>query len=101
MAADQLQGGVEDTAAHRRRRLEAEFLEQVLLAAEQPVQGGAGDACSGGQLIHGEPGQSVLVWVRPMPFASGRGCGEGRQDLLLGDGRGWHEIILDEMYRLV
>jgi hypothetical protein len=36
-----------------------------------------------------------------MPSTSGRGCGEGRQDLLLGDGRRWHETILDEMYRLV
>jgi hypothetical protein len=29
------------------------------------------------------------------------GYNEGRQDLLLGDGRRWHEIILDETYRLV
>jgi hypothetical protein len=36
-----------------------------------------------------------------MPFARGRGGGEGRQDLLLGDGRRRHEIILDEMYHLV
>src|SRR5829696_3685450 len=27
-----------------------------------------------------------------------RGCGEGRQDLLLGDGRRGHETRLDEMY---
>jgi hypothetical protein len=29
------------------------------------------------------------------------GYNEGRQDLLLGDGRRRHEIILDETYRLV
>jgi hypothetical protein len=34
-------------------------------------------------------------------LVGGRGCGEGRQDLLLGDGQQGHEIILDKMYRLV
>jgi hypothetical protein len=102
MAADQLQGGVEEAAAQGGRWYEPELVEQVLLAAEQPVQGGAGDPRGGGQLVHRQAGQAVLVLAlaRAGPVAA-PGGGEGRQDLLLGDGRRWHEIRLDEMYRLV
>jgi len=96
--ADQVQGGVEDAAVQGRRWRQAELLEQVLLAAEQPVQGGPGDAGGGGQLVHGQLGQVVLIRAsaRSMP-----GCGEDGQDLLLGDARRRHETRLDEMYRPV
>jgi hypothetical protein len=95
--ADQFQGGVEDAVADGRRGRKAELVEQVLVAAEQPVQGGAGDAGLGGQLVHGQPGQALPALV----VAGLRGGGEGRQDLLLGDGWRGHGIILDKMYRLV
>ena len=103
VAADQLQGGVEDAAANGRWRLEAELVEQLLLVAEQSVQGGAGDAGSGGQLVHRQTGQPVLVLAFPgcRSFVGGHGWGEGRQDLLLGGCWHGHEMILDEMYRLV
>jgi hypothetical protein len=99
VAADQVQGGVEDAAAQLGRRLKAEFLQQVLLAAEQAVQGGAGHSGLGGQLVHGQLGQAAAVVVVAVPLlvAGLPGCGDGCQDLLLGDRRHRHEIILDEM----
>jgi hypothetical protein len=101
--ADQVQGSVEDAVAYVRRWLEAELFEQVPLAAEQPVQRGAGDAGGGGQLAHGHPGQAVLALASAgsVSLAGVGGRGESRQDLLLGDSWRRHEIILDEMYRPV
>jgi hypothetical protein len=83
VAAHQVQGGVQDAAAHHRRRLNAQLLEQVLLASEQPVQGGARDPGDGGQLVHRQTGQAVPA----LPLAGLPGGGEGRQGLLFG-GRG-------------
>jgi hypothetical protein len=53
----------------------------------------------GGQLVHGELGQAtrVVVVAVALPVAGLPGCGEGCQDLLLGNGRHRHAIILDEM----
>jgi hypothetical protein len=68
-------------------------------AAEQAEQGGAGDPGLGGQLIHGQLGQAtrVVVVAVALPMAGLPGCGEGRQNLLLENGRHRHEIMLDEM----
>jgi hypothetical protein len=53
----------------------------------------------GGQLVHGQLGQAtrVVVVAVALPVAGLAGCGEACQDLLLGDGRHRHEIMLDEM----
>jgi hypothetical protein len=54
-------------------------------------------AGGGGQLVHGQAGEAVPALL----LADLPGGGEGRQGPLFGNRWWWHEIILDEISRLV
>jgi hypothetical protein len=70
MAADELQGGLQEQLACRRRRRAAGFTQQRLAAAEQAVEGPRCDTRRRGKLLH-----------RRLP-ASGTGTPGGCDDLL-------------------